>query len=138
MTDWLSYRSIVILFGLSIAGFVGTLVVIPWILVRLPPHYFDERHPRIWLAKRHSVLRAVLLGIKNVVGFIFLLAGIAMLVLPGQGILTMLLGLSLFDFPGKRSLERLMVSRPPVLQRINRLREPFTRPPITTCPQNCS
>src|SRR5207247_5421846 len=121
MTDWLSYRSIVILFGLSIAGFVGTLVVIPWILVRLPPHYFDERHPRIWLAKRHPVLRAVLLGIKNVVGFIFLLAGIPMVVPPGQRIPAMPLGLAGLGFPRKRLPERLLVSPTPLPHCMHRL-----------------
>ena len=134
MTGWLSYQSVMLLFGLSVAGFVGTLIVIPWILVRLPPYYFDERHPRTWMKDHHPVLRAVTLGLKNVVGMIFLLAGIAMLVLPGQGILTMLIGLSLLDFPGKRSLERLIVRRPLVLQGINRLRERFNRPPLVICP----
>lgn len=45
------------LFVLSIVGFIGSLIAIPFILVRLPPHYFDERHPRTWMENHHPVLR---------------------------------------------------------------------------------
>ena len=68
--------------------------------------------------------------LKNLVGGILLLGGIAMLVLPGQGLLTMLIGVSLMDFPGKRAIERKLVSRPLILQAINRVRQRFDRPPL--------
>lgn len=119
------------LFVLSIVGFVGSLIAIPVILVRLPAHYFDERHPRTWMENHHPVLRMTGLAIKNVIGFVFLLAGLAMLFLPGQGILTMLIGISLMDFPGKRRLERTLVGRPTVLKTINMMRAKFDRPPLT-------
>jgi hypothetical protein len=54
-----------------------------------------------------------------------------MLVLPGQGILTMLIGISLVDFPGKRQLERKLIGQPAVLNTINRVREKFGQPPLT-------
>jgi len=69
--------------------------------------------------------------LKNVAGFVLLAAGIAMLVLPGQGILTMLIGISLVDFPGKRQLERKLIGQPAVLNTINKVREKFGRPPLT-------
>src|SRR5947208_13616886 len=118
------------LFALSIVSFVGSLIAIPWILVRLPQDYFCERHPRTWLKDHHPVLRLIALGVKNVVGWLLLLGGIAMLVLPGQGLLTILIGVSLMDFPGKRAIERKLVSRPLVLQAINRTRQRFDRPPL--------
>jgi len=118
------------LFLLSIGGFVGSLIAIPWILVRLPQDYFCERHPRTWLKDHHPVLRFIALALKNFVGWILLLGGIAMLVLPGQGLLTILIGVSLMDFPGKRAIERKLVSRPLVLQAINRIRRRFDRPPL--------
>src|SRR5690349_17309313 len=77
----------------SVVGFFGSLVAIPLILVRLPPHYFDERHPRKWMEHHHPALRLIGHVLKNVAGFVLLAAGIAMLVLPGQGILTMLIGI---------------------------------------------
>jgi hypothetical protein len=116
---------------LSIVGFIGSLIAIPLILVRLPPHYFDERHPRKWMENHHPALRLIGHVVKNAVGFVLLAAGIAMLVLPGQGILTMLIGLSLVDFPGKRQLERKLIGQPAVLNTINKVREKFGQPPLT-------
>lgn len=131
MEALLSKDVLVSLFALSIVGFVGSLIAIPFILVRLPAHYFDERHPRPWMENHHPILRMTGLVIKNVVGLVFLLAGVAMLFLPGQGILTMLIGISLMDFPGKRRLERKLVGRPAVLKTINMMRAKFDRPPLT-------
>jgi hypothetical protein len=116
---------------LSIVGFIGSLIAIPFILVRLPPHYFDERHPRKWMENHHPALRLIGHVIKNVIGFVLLAAGIAMLVLPGQGILTMLIGISLVDFPGKRQLERKLIGQPAVLNAINKMRQRFGQPPLT-------
>jgi hypothetical protein len=126
-----------VLIGLTVAsviGFVGTLIAIPWILVRLPADYFDTRTPRHWMKDHHPVLRLSGLIIKNVVGIVFLLAGFAMLFLPGQGLLTMLIGISLMDFPGKRALEAKMVGQPTLLGVINNMRKKFDKPPLTLAP----
>ena len=69
--------------------------------------------------------------IKNGLGLVFLLAGFAMLFLPGQGVLTMLIGVSLIDFPGKRTIERKLIGSPAVLKSINALRRKFGKPPFT-------
>jgi len=130
ITSLISPVALEFLFLLSIVGFVGSVIAIPWILIRLPQDYFCESHPRTWLKDRHPVLRLIALALKNFVGWILLLGGIAMLVLPGQGLLTILIGVSLMDFPGKRAIERKLVSRPLVLQAINRIRERFDRPPL--------
>jgi hypothetical protein len=118
------------LFLLSIVGFVASLILIPWILILLPQDYFCQSHARTRLKGHHPVLRLFVLLLKNLVGGILLLGGIAMLVLPGQGLLTMLIGLSLMNFPGKRAIERKLVSRPLILQAINRIRQRFDRPPL--------
>jgi hypothetical protein len=123
-----------VLIGLTVASvvfFVGTLIAIPFILVRLPAHYFDERHPRRWMPDHHPVLRLAGLIAKNAVGAVFLAVGVALLFLPGQGILTILIGVSLLDFPGKRAIERRIVGQPTVLKAINGLREKYGRPPLT-------
>ena len=119
------------LFVFTIVGWVVIPIVIPLILVRIPPHYFDERHPRTWMENHHPALRWFGRAVKNALGLVLLLAGIAMLVLPGQGVLTILLGVALPDFPGKRQLERKLVGLPTVLRTINKLREKFGRPPLT-------
>ncbi|WP_447978194.1 PGPGW domain-containing protein [Candidatus Nitrospira bockiana] len=131
MEGWLTNEVLLGLFLLSAVGFIGSLVAIPIILVRLPPHYFDERHPRRWMENHHPILRLTGHIAKNVIGAVLLLAGLAMLFLPGQGVLTMLVGISLLDFPGKRQLERRLIGQPTVLHTINKLREKFGRPPLT-------
>jgi hypothetical protein len=114
----------------SVVFFIGTLIAIPIILVRIPVDYFDERKHRSWLENHHPVLRITAYILKNLVGVVFLLAGIAMLFLPGQGVLTILLGISLMDFPGKRKLERKIIGRPSVLGAINSIRKQFGKEPL--------
>jgi hypothetical protein len=126
-----------VLIGLTVAsaiGFVASLIAIPMILVRLPADYFDTRTPRHWMKDHHPALRLMGLVAKNVVGIVFLLAGFAMLFLPGQGVLTMLIGISLMDFPGKRALEARMVGQPTLLGVINSMRQKFGKPPLTLAP----
>ena len=126
-----------VLIGLTVAsaiGFVGSLIAIPMILVRLPADYFDTRTPRHWMKDHHPVLRLSGLIVKNIVGIVFLLAGFAMLFLPGQGVLTMLIGISLMDFPKKRQLEAKMVGQPTVLGVINSMRQKFGKPPLKLAP----
>ncbi len=130
ITSLVSPAALEFLFLLSVVGFVASVIAIPWILVRLPQDYFCEHHPRTWLKDHHPILRLIALMLKNLVGGILLLGGIAMLFLPGQGLLTILIGVSLMDFPGKRTIERQLVSRPVILETINRVRQRFDRPPL--------
>jgi len=127
---YVSSETLVTLTILSIVFFVGSLIAIPFILVRLPADFFDIRVPRPWMKDHHPVLRLLGHLVKNVVGAIFLFAGFLMLFLPGQGILTMLIGVSMLDFPGKRKLEAKMIGQPTVLNAINGMREKFGKPPL--------
>lgn len=124
-------EAIAILVAVSIATFVGSLFAVPWILVRLPSDYFlfESREPAI-LKDTHPLLRATLIVLKNLLGGVFLAGGIAMLVLPGQGILTILLGVSLIDFPGKYALQRKLVRQDAVHRSINWIRRRRGRDPI--------
>ena len=96
----------------SLCTFVVSLLAVPWIIGRLPADYFvshvqhSTQRPRQYLGM--GLLRLVL---RNIVGALLLLAGVAMLFLPGQGILTIIIGLCLIDFPGKRRLLQGIVSR---------------------------
>jgi hypothetical protein len=78
----------------------------------------------------HPVVRGVLLAFKNLLGVVLVLAGAAMLVGPGQGVLTIFIGVMLLDFPGRRRLELALLSRPAVIAGINRVRARFGRPPM--------
>lgn len=120
--------------GASVACFVASLAAIPVVLVRLPFDYFDIRVPRTWMKDHHPVLKILGHVLKNTFGAVFLTAGILMLFLPGQGILTMLIGISLLDFPGKRRLEAKIVGRPGILNTINRVRARFHKRPLVLAP----
>ena len=115
----------------SIVMFFGTILLIPVIVIRLPVDYFLHDEERVWMAKYHPVLRYAGLVIKNTIGLVFLLAGIAMLVLPGQGLLTMVIGVSLLDFPGKRTIEHRLLTKPMVFQAMNAIRQKFGKPPFS-------
>jgi hypothetical protein len=117
----------------SVLTFIGTLVVLPVLVARMPADYF-MRDRQSHAAHQHMALRVIGLVIKNVVGLVFILAGVAMLVLPGQGILTILIGLSLMNFPGKQALEKRFVQQPAVLQAINWIRHKAGQPPLKVPP----
>ena len=132
--QYVSSETLVMLTVLSIVFFVGSLIVIPFILIRLPADFFDIRVPRPWMQDQHPVLRLIGHIVKNAVGAIFLFAGFLMLFLPGQGILTVLIGISMLDFPGKRNLEAKMIGQPTVLHAINGMREKFGKPSLIIAP----
>lgn len=119
--------------GISLASLVGSLVLIPWLIARLPDDYFlPAERPRPPV-RRHPVIRLVLLVAKNLVGALLLAAGFAMLVLPGQGLLAILMGLVLLDYPGKHRFERWLISRRAIRRPIAWIRrkagkEPFLLP----------
>lgn len=117
--------------GASLLAFVATLIAVPWLIVRLPSDYFAHgRRPRKQWADRHPLVRKALLAAKNLLGYLLIVAGVAMLVLPGQGVLTMLLGFIMVDLPGKYRFERWLVARPLVLRSINMLRRRAGREPL--------
>lgn len=105
----------------SAAMFVGSIVAAPWLVRRLPADYFVR--PRTGQSKVWRVVR-------NVLAAILLLLGIAMLVLPGQGILTVVLALSLFDHPLKTRAIAWLLRRPKVEAAVTRLREKAGQPPL--------
>ncbi len=105
----------------SIAMFVGTLAAIPWLVRRLPVDHFVRPPPK------HSVPKMIA---RNVLGFILVAAGIAMLVLPGQGILTILLGLSIVDLPIRQRVFRWLLLRPRVVEVMQGLRTRAGKPPL--------
>ena len=131
---YISSETLIWLAALSIVFFIGTLIAIPFILVRLPADYFDIRVPRPWMQDHHPVLRVAGHIVKNAVGAVFLLAGFLMLFLPGQGVLTMLIGISMLDFPGKRKIEAKLIGQPTVLNVINSMRKKYGKPPLVLAP----
>jgi len=110
----------------------------------MPADHFTRPRTAPNHVRQHPVLRIVLRVTKNVAGVILLAAGLVMAIpmVPGPGVLFILLGLSLTDIPGKRALGRYIVSRPLVLRPINTLRARWNRPPLQLPrdlpPKNCT
>jgi uncharacterized membrane protein (UPF0136 family) len=77
------------------------------------------------------LLRGVFLLVKNALGALLFIAGSVMIFLPGQGLLTMVAGLALLNFPGKRKLEMRFLHMPRVLSSINWLRTKAGREPLS-------
>ena len=127
---WLrSHQNILGWAGLfSLIMMAATLLTVPLIIISLPPHYLNEKKDR--LSEIRSPWRWPYLVVKNIMGAVLLLAGVAMLILPGQGLLTLAIGLGLMNFPGKRSLIRRLIGRPRVLRTITRWRARAHKNPL--------
>ena len=116
----------------SAVTFALSTAIVTFVLVKLPSNYFHSSHAREFLVDSHRALRWVGIVAKNLFGLVLVFSGVVMSLpgVPGQGVLTILLGIMLLDFPGKRDLETKLVGRPKVFRAINRLRAKFDKPPL--------
>lgn len=113
---------------LSTIALIVSILSIFALVIYLPTDYFTrENHVSI---VTNPILRILLRILKNIFGVFALLIGIIMLIAPGQGILTILVGVILCDFPSKRKVERKLIARPVLLTGVNRIRARYNRPPI--------
>jgi len=109
--------------AVSLGAFVLTILILPVVIIRLPEDYFVREKADGFISRQNPGLRLFLLILKNFAGLLFLLMGIVMLFVPGQGILTILAGLSIMNFPGKRRLEIELASKEKVMRGLNWIRE---------------
>ena len=123
--EWLKAYG-VMLIGVSVASFIVSILFCTLVIAYLPPDYFlpNRRTSRI----RHPVLRVALKCLKNLLAVVLVVVGIIQIPLPGQGVLTILIGIIISDIPGKRKLERRIISSPIVLATANGIRSRFKRP----------
>ena len=109
---------------------VLSIVAVAVVLIKIPENYFSSHYQADFLPNASWLTRWGAVVAKNVVGLVLVLAGIVMLVGPGQGILTILIGLILMDIPGKRPLEARIIKRPLILEAANGLRARYNKPPL--------
>lgn len=120
----------------SLAMLVVSPLVLAIVVTWLPADYFVTGEPPLGsVAARHPAVRVAFHLGKNLAGVLLVLAGLVMLVTPGQGVLTLLAGLMLLDLPGKRGIELKIVRNPRVFRAINRLRARAHHPPLELPPQ---
>ena len=116
---------------LSLVTFLASLILIPMLVVHIPSDYFLRKKRTLADFQGHySVIRLTGIVIKNLFGIVFVLAGLAMLILPGQGIITILIGIMMLNFPGKLTLEKRLVQLPSVLRVINWIRAKANKPAL--------
>lgn len=128
----ITWKSVLLGVLLFLVTFTISLAIVSFIMVRIPADYFQQDRPRDLWSDRHPAVRLLGVSAKNLLGILLVVLGILMSIpgVPGQGILTILLGIMLLDFPGKRNLEHKLVSRPQVLKTINKLRHRFGKPSL--------
>ncbi len=102
----------------SLITFLLSLLLIPAVIAHMSQDYF------LVIVRRHQQTKPhiVIFLIKNTLGTLLLIAGIAMLFLPGQGLLTIILGLILLSFPGKQKLLLSLLTRPALRNSLNWIR----------------
>jgi len=117
--------------AVSLVSFIVSFIAVPIVIRRMPHDYFLEKSPRTDdIRNRHSFLRLFFHLLKNLIGGILFAGGVLMLLTPGQGVLTMLIGLLLMDFPGKRGLEIRIMRLKPVKKTVDWIRERAEKPPL--------
>lgn len=134
----LNWQSLALGAALFLASFTLSLLAIGFLLVRLPATYFLDSHPREFWRDGHPTLRLLGRVGKNLLGALLVLLGAVLSLpgVPGQGLLTILVGIVLLDLPGKRRLERAILRRPAILRTVNGLRARYMRPPLQVDERN--
>ena len=134
MQKYLSENLVDIFFLLGISSVVILVISalsIGYFIKKIPYDYFlndkrgisehKDKNPIFWI---------ITLALKNIIGYCLIIGGILMLVLPGQGLLTILVGLMLSDYPGKFKLEKRIIKTNLILKTINWYRNKSNIPPI--------
>lgn len=117
----------------SIITCVASLLGTSWVVRRLPVDYLLAEPER---ARTPGASGVVVL--RNVLGVVLFVLGALMLVLPGQGLLTILAAISVMDFRGKRALERRLMLHPRVFELLNRFRLRAGAPRLLSPAPSCS
>jgi len=128
----ITWQSLLVALGIFVVTFGLSLAIVSFILVKLPPDYFKKAHKtKLWSGPRPALHAAEVIG-KNILGVLLIAVGIVMSIpgVPGQGLLTVLLGIMLVDFPGKHRVEQKLLKRPAIVHATTHLRRRFGKPPL--------
>ena len=123
-----------VLIGMGISSifiFLISILGISWFIAQIPEDYFlrSKRQPSKWQEQK-PILRFVVMFGKNLIGLSLIIGGLLMLVLPGQGLLTIVTGLLLVNYPGKYKLEQKLSSVPSIFRALNWIRLKAKKPPL--------
>lgn len=125
-----SYKAYILwLATISLFVFIFSLISIKWLVALIPTNYFIKKN-MVKSKKSYSFIWLISIILKNLIGYTLILGGLLMLILPGQGLFTILMGLVLSNYPGKYNIERRFISIPSVLKTVNWLRKKSNKPPL--------
>ena len=114
----------------SVVAIIASYGLIVIGMIKIPADYFSSTYVKEINLDNHFSIRWAAFIIKNIIGFILVIAGIIMIFTPGPGVPTILLGLIMMDIPGKRPFEAKLIQRPMVLSAVNDLRAKYNKPPL--------
>ena len=115
----------------SLAMFVISIAAMPYIVARIPVDYFTPHgHARQMQHQHHAIVHLFIICLKNLLGAVLLIAGIIMLFTPGQGILSILFGLMIMNYPGKYRLECAIIRKPLIFKAVNAMRAKQHQPAL--------
>ena len=118
--------------GVFLFSLAVSTVAIIIVMVNIPANYFSSHYVQDFMPGSSWIVRWGAVIAKNVLGVLLVALGIILSLpgIPGQGFLTILLGVIMLDIPGKRPLEARLIKRPTVLTAVNDLRARFNKPPL--------
>lgn len=126
----LAYKIYIFWLGaISFFIFIFSLISIKWLAAQIPTNYFIDRDDSEF-KKIYPFLWLISIIIKNLIGYTLIFGGVLMLVLPGQGLFTIFIGLILSNYPGKYRLERKLIAIPSILKTVNWLRKKSNKDPL--------
>ena len=126
----LTWSKILVGLTITVVSIIISYALIAVGMVKIPADYFSSGYVRDIKDEKHFSVRWIAFIVKNLVGLGLIVAGLIMIVTPGPGVPTILLGLIMMDIPGKRPLEAKLIQRPAVLAAINSLRARYKKPPL--------
>ena len=135
IADWwtsLTWSDILMAAGLFILSLVISLAALTIVAVKIPRNYFSSHYRKDFMPDSPWIIRwGATIG-KNALGIFLIVLGIFLSLpgIPGQGFLTILIGLIMIDIPGKRPLECRIIKWPKVLPTLNSLRKKFDKKPL--------
>jgi len=128
----LTWGNILLGVGLFLASLLLSFLAIGIVMVKIPENYFSSHYQQDFLPNSSWLVRWGAVILKNILGVILVVLGVILSLpgVPGQGVLTILLGLIMLDIPGKRPIEARIIKRPTILAAVNDLRARYNKPPL--------
>lgn len=138
--DWLleqwqwvrSHEELFVWIGsLSLLTVIVSFIAVPMVIRRMPHDYFLETSEGAEaIREQHPALRVVFLILKNLLGLVLVAGGLIMFFTPGQGILTLVIGILLMNFPGKRRFEIRLIRMKPLRRGVDWIRRRAGQRPL--------